>query len=83
MKNFMSFRLAMFGLYGLLLLNVYTWMLSERFWTLVIWKWDIFIVLLVAPIVYFGYQSERREKERELYRRQHFLKKHGKVWEPE
>ena len=43
---------AYFAVYALVLFNVYVWMIWPELLYGVLWKWDIFMILLFAPLLY-------------------------------
>lgn len=49
-----------FIIYGMILLNVYTWIIWPEFLLQGMWKWEIFVMLLYAPLIYKGYKDERK-----------------------
>jgi hypothetical protein len=50
--------IAYFFVYYLALFNLYVWMIwPELFYGM--WKWDIFMILLFAPLLYMGLKDER------------------------
>lgn len=46
--------------YGMILLHVYVWFIWPEFLTEAMWKWDVFMVLLIAPILYLNRRDERK-----------------------
>lgn len=50
-----------FGIYGMFLLNVYVWMTCPPPLAQTLWKLDIFIVLLLAPVFYWNIKDERKD----------------------
>ena len=57
---------AVFAIYALALFNVYIWMILPEIFYNMIWKWDIFVALLFAPIIMEVNRNERklqRDKE--------------------
>lgn len=50
-----------FAIYGMVLLHVYAWMIWPEFVEQgPMWKWDIFMVLLFAPIFYLNSKDDRK-----------------------
>jgi hypothetical protein len=43
---------ALFAVYTLALFNCYIWLIMPELLYAVIWKWDIFVTLLFAPLIY-------------------------------
>ena len=43
---------ALFAVYALALFNCYIWLIWPELLYAVIWKWDIFVTLLFAPLIY-------------------------------
>ena len=43
---------ALFAVYALALFNCYIWLIMPELLYAVIWKWDIFVTLLFAPLIY-------------------------------
>lgn len=49
---------TLFSIYALTLLNLYVWMIWPEFLYTTMWKWDIFVTFLFAPLIY----SQREKK---------------------
>ena len=45
-------KLTLYLFYALALFNVYVYILIPEFVIQELWKWDIFIVMLLAPLIY-------------------------------
>lgn len=43
---------ALFTIYALTLFNIFVWMIWPEILYAVIWKWDIFVTVLWAPLIY-------------------------------
>ena len=41
-----------FFIYAMVLFNFYVWMIWTEMFFSVLWKWDIFMTLLFAPLIY-------------------------------
>ena len=50
--------LIIFFIYALFLSNFFVWMISPQFLYEMMWKLDIFIVLIFAPLLYKEYNNE-------------------------
>jgi hypothetical protein len=53
---------ALFCVYSLALLNCYVWIIWPELFYALVWKWDIFIILMFAPLIYETDQKTRRVK---------------------
>ena len=51
--------LALFCIYALALFNCYVWMVWPELFYAVIWKWDIFVILLFTPLIYATRSGEK------------------------
>lgn len=50
---------AYFFVYALTVFNAFVWMIWPEFFYAMLWKWDIFITLLFAPLIYRAIKNER------------------------
>jgi hypothetical protein len=57
--------IVLFAVYALALFNCYIWLISPELFYAVIWKWDIFVTLLFAPLIY-ALHREHEEKKKEV-----------------
>lgn len=51
-------KLMMYFFYALALFNAYVYLLIPEFVIAVLWKWDIFMVMLIAPLIYYIEKSK-------------------------
>lgn len=49
---------ALYFVYAIALFNLYVWMIWPQLFYSMLWKWDIFITLLFAPIIYMSIKNE-------------------------
>ena len=38
--------------------NIYVWMINEKLWLAFIWKWDIFVTVMLAPVLVWAWRSK-------------------------
>ena len=54
-----------FFIYAIALLNCWVWLITPAeyvgLWMGMMWKWDIFITLLFAPLIYKGIKDEKQK----------------------
>lgn len=43
---------ALFCVYALALFNVFVWIIWTELFYALVWKWDIFLTLVFAPLIY-------------------------------
>jgi hypothetical protein len=47
-----------FFVYAIALFNCYVWMIWPELFYGILWKWDIFITMLFAPLIYTAFKNE-------------------------
>ena len=55
--------LAYFFVYAMAVFNCYVWMIWPELFYDVMWKWDIFMTLLFAPLIYKAVRNEIPAKD--------------------
>ena len=51
---------AYFFVYAMALFNCYVWMIWPELFYGILWKWDIFITMLFAPLIYTAFKNDLR-----------------------
>ena len=53
---------AYFFVYAIALFNCFVWMIWPELFYGILWKWDIFITMLFAPLIYTAFKNENNHR---------------------